>query len=293
MEGKQPSRTARSVAGLRAAHQLADKAAVFKDDFARPLLDEEALAEADENSRHPEGKSFRFFIAARSRFAEDCIAADVARGLRQVVILGAGLDTFGLRNPYRDLGLHVYEVDHPATQIWKRERLAAARIEVPADITFVPVDFERDDLTRTLAGNGFRQEDPVLYVWLGVVPYLRRETVFALLRSVGAGTDAGIVFDYSEPLENYAPERRARAEAMAAAVASLGEPWVTLLDPVDLAATLRSLGFRHIEDLGPSKIATRYFGRPAAAPGSEAGPHILFASTRTEPVEVQATGPQG
>jgi methyltransferase (TIGR00027 family) len=279
MDGREPSRTAQQVAGLRAAHQLADEASVFKDPFARSILDTDALAAADRSARDPSKKSFRLFIAARSRFSDDCIAREAGAGLRQVVVLGAGLDTFGLRNPYREAGLHVYEVDHPATQAWKRRRLAAAGISLPSKLSFVPVDFEQDDLAGRLAAGGFRRQDPALYVWLGVVPYLERRTVFSLLRFVASSPQAGIVFDYSEPLENYAPDRRARAEAMAARVAAAGEPWITLLDPKELAEELAAMGFRRIEDLGPSATARRYFDSPARTADNEAGPHIVFAGT--------------
>lgn len=275
MEGKEPSRTARTVAGHRAAHQIADKAFVFQDPYARLILDDEALAEADTRALDPSARTFRLFIAARSRFADDCLAAEVERGVRQVVVLGAGLDTLGLRNPYRDLGVTVFEVDHPASQAWKRERLSAAGLA--ADLTFVPVDFEREDLSERLAAEGFRHDKPALYIWLGVVPYLERETVFSLLRFVASGTGTGIVFDYSEPLENYAPERRARAEAMKAKVAASGEPWITLLDPAELSVELTATGFQYIEDLGPSGIAARYFGAAPQSGKGDAGPHILFA----------------
>jgi methyltransferase (TIGR00027 family) len=283
MEGQQPSRTARSVAGLRAAHQVIDDGFVFKDEYARVILDADTLAQADERARAPDARPFRLFVAARSRFADDCIAIEVSRGLRQVVVLGAGLDTLGLRNPYREIGLQVFEVDFPATQLWKRDRLAALGIPQPPGLTFVPVDFERDDLRSKLIDSGFRVDLPVLYIWLGVVPYLKTDTVFSLLRSVAASDAAGIVFDYSEPLENYAPERRARAEAMAARVAATGEPWITLLDPADLAKKLAAMGFVHVEDLTPSATAKRYFGLPAEAPDRGAGPHILFAGTQQKP----------
>ncbi len=115
------------------------------------------------------------------------------------------------------------------------------------------------------------------------MPYLERQTVFSLLRFVASGTGTGIVFDYSEPLENYAPERRVRAEAMKAKVAAAGEPWITLLDPAELWAELTAMGFHHIEDLGPAGMATRYFGAPPQSGKGDAGPHILFAR-RTPPV---------
>ncbi|WP_117195226.1 class I SAM-dependent methyltransferase [Rhizobium terrae] len=283
MEGREPSRTAKQVAGSRAAHQIIDNASVFKDPYARVILDAESIAAADEKARDPSTKPFRMFLAARSRFADDCIAREAGLGLRQVVMLGAGLDTFGLRNPHRDAGLRVFEVDHPATQAWKKERLAASEIALPSELTFVPVDFERDDLAEKLEASGFRKDERALYVWLGVVPYLEKQTVFSLLRFVAGSAEAGIIFDYSEPLENYAPERRARAATMAARVAAAGEPWITLFDPTELARELTAMGFHHIEDLGPSATARRYFGASADTPDGGAGPHILFART-TPPV---------
>ncbi|PDS73214.1 SAM-dependent methyltransferase [Rhizobium sp. L43] len=280
MDGKGPSRTARLVAGSRAAHQIIDGSSVFEDPYARMILDAEAVAAADKHAQDPGTKPFRLFLAARSRFAEDCVAKEVEHGLRQVVVLGAGLDTFGLRNPYRDIGLKVFEVDHPATQAWKRERLLVSGITVPSELSFIPVDFERDDLAEQLTASDFQKDEPALYIWLGVLPYLERQTIFSLLRFVAASPEAGIVFDYSEPLENYAPERRVRAAAMAARVAEAGEPWITLLDPGELAGELAAMGFRYVEDLGPSGMARRYFGAPDDAPDSGAGPHVLFARKR-------------
>jgi methyltransferase (TIGR00027 family) len=138
-----PSLTARGAAGHRAAHQQLDSGSVFRDRFAREILGAEGCAEADERARDWGLRPLRLLIAARSRFAEEALAATVAAGLRQAVALGAGLDTFALRNPHAQRGLRVFEVDHPATQAWKRRRLAEAGLDVPPLLTFVPVDFER------------------------------------------------------------------------------------------------------------------------------------------------------
>src|SRR5262249_45711809 len=114
---KEPSRTALAVAAMRAVHQTEDGAAVFSDPLARTILgpDADALI-AKFGAADPAQKRMRLFVAARSRFAEDSLARAVARGVRQAVVLGAGLDTFALRNPSAGQGLRVFEVDHPATQ---------------------------------------------------------------------------------------------------------------------------------------------------------------------------------
>ncbi|EJB07894.1 methyltransferase, putative, TIGR00027 family [Rhizobium leguminosarum bv. trifolii WSM597] len=274
MRATEPSRTAMGAAAYRAAHQNVDGGAIFRDPYARRILGEEASAEADLKAEVPSTRSFRLFMAARSRYAEDCLALSVAKGVRQAIILGAGLDTFALRNPHA--GLKVFEVDHPATQSWKQMRLSEIGLTQNLP-TFVPVDFEQEDLGMRLADCGFELETASFFIWLGVVPYLTEPSVFALLRFVAGLPSSSIVFDYSEPLENYPAERRARAEEMGARTAAAGEPWLTHFDPKQLADRLLSLGFRSLEDIGPTEMAKRFFGLPADAPDRGAGPHVVFA----------------
>lgn len=109
------------------------------------------------------GRYRRVFMAARSRFAEDCLTTAVSRGVRQVVVLGAGLDTFSLRHPHSSLGVRVFEVDHPATQVWKRERITEAGLAAPASLTFAPVDFERQSLAEGLVAAGFESTWPAFF----------------------------------------------------------------------------------------------------------------------------------
>jgi methyltransferase (TIGR00027 family) len=111
----------------------------------------------------------RIFIAVRTRFAEDALAAAVQRGVCQVVVLGAGLDTFAYRSTLRDR-LRIFEVDHPATQAWKHQRLGDAAIAIPTSLTSAPVDFERQTLAEGLAAAGFDPAQQTFFTWLGVVP---------------------------------------------------------------------------------------------------------------------------
>src|SRR5690349_1789222 len=164
METGQPSRTAWSAARYRAAHQLVEHGAIFQDPFAVRILGvppDELLADAPR-------RAMRVFIAARHRFAEDALAAAVSRGVRQVVVLGAGLDTFAYRNSFE--GVRVIEVDHPDTQAWKRERLAETGIAIPPPVSYAGVDFEKDTL-----GDVLKLDGPAFFIWLGVVPYLTRD----------------------------------------------------------------------------------------------------------------------
>jgi methyltransferase (TIGR00027 family) len=278
MHENEPSRTALGAAAFRAAHQTVDGGAIFADALARLVLGPDADAiMAKFEAADPGHGRFRMFMAARSRFAEDCLALAVARGVRQAVILGGGLDTFALRNPHRERGLHVIEVDHPATQAWKRKRLAEAGIAVPAWMTFAPVDLERQDLATGLVDAGFQPGEPAFFHWLGVVPYLPRGAVTAALQFIAGLPGSEVVFDYTEPIENYPEHRRAYIAAAAARVAALGEPWTTYFDPGELSAELRVLGFEEQEDLGIAEIARRFLDAPARQIDTGPGPHIMRA----------------
>jgi methyltransferase (TIGR00027 family) len=186
MDEQAPSRTAFGAAAHRAAHQVLDQGAVFGDPLALAILGPEADAVVREAEADPTRRGLRLFIAARSHVAETALASAVLdRGVRQLVILGAGLDTFAYRNPFRET-LRVFEVDHPATQAWKRRRLAEASIPVPPSLTFAPVDFEREDLLARLCAHGFEPGRPSFFTWLGVVPYLTSQAVVATLAMIGA-----------------------------------------------------------------------------------------------------------
>ncbi|XUM20413.1 class I SAM-dependent methyltransferase [Bradyrhizobium oligotrophicum S58] len=277
MQMGQPSRTAFGAAILRAAHQTVDGASIFVDPLASTLLGEEADALIAAASADPSKQQLRLFMAARSRVAEDALAVAVARGVRQAAIIGAGLDTFALRNPHEASGLRVFEADHPATQAWKRERIAAAGRAFPASLTFVPVDFERQHLGDALAAEGFQLDEPAFFHWLGVVPYLKREAILAALTFMASVPGAEVVFDYTEPLDNYAPARRANVAALAARTAAIGEPWLSYFDPSDLADELRKCGFDQMEDFCLADITTRFLGAPGEGRVREAGPHVVHA----------------
>src|SRR5215470_18865403 len=201
MQEQQPSRTALGAAAYRAAHQHHDAGRIFYYPLARVVLGLDADRIIAELANDPASDPLRLFIAARSRFAEDCLAAAAEGGIRQAVVLGAGLDTMALRQPNADVGVRIYEVDHPATQQWKRNRLAEAGLTAPANVAYVAVDFEKDDLASALAMAGFRKDMPAFFTWLGVVPYLHRDTVITTLRTIADARNSEIVFDYTEPLE--------------------------------------------------------------------------------------------
>ena len=278
MQSGKPSRTAWAAATHRAAHQVIEQGRIFNDPLALRILGKDAETVAREAMERPAGRWMRVFIAARTRFAEDALAAAVEGGVRQVVVLGAGLDTFAYRSPLRDR-LRIFDVDHPATQAWKRERLADASIPIPDSLTYAPVDFERQSLAEGLAAAGFDPEQQTFFTWLGVVPYVSTEAVWSTLGFVARlRGGAHVVFDYGDPPDSLSGEMRIRHDRRAALVAGLGEAWVSYFHADELRAGLLALGFTEIEDLGPPQIAARYFpNRRGTLP--DKGGHILRAAT--------------
>jgi methyltransferase (TIGR00027 family) len=151
------------IARQRAAHQVLDHGSILDDPFAMKILREDEKDVLQFANKHPLASIGRLFTTARSRIAEDALSRAVERGIRQIVILGAGLDTFALRNPHGALEIRIYEVDHPATQAWKLERLAEAQIALPPWLILVPVDFERNDVGEKLVAAGFQQNSPAFF----------------------------------------------------------------------------------------------------------------------------------
>ena len=278
MQTGEPSRTAWAAAMHRAAHQVLDRGFLFQDALALRILgvDEEAVRSASEGEAR---RKMRMFIAMRTRFAEDALAAAVKDGTRQLVVLGAGLDTFAYRSAH-GARLQVFEVDFPATQAWKRERLVAAGIEIPAWVAFVPVDFEHETLAERLVASGFEPNAPTFFTWLGVVPYLSETAIFATLGWIaGLAGGAQVVFDYADPPETLDAETRVYHDARAARVAEIGERWVTYFEAEPLRERLMAIGFLEVEDLRPGQMIKRFFpARGKQRP--RRGGHLLRAWTR-------------
>jgi methyltransferase (TIGR00027 family) len=264
MQEAAPSRTAMGVAIRRAAHQLLDRPRrVLDDPLALLVIGEEVrsrLERAPEEQETRFSRALRAFVVARSRFAEDELTRAVERGVKQYVVLGAGLDTFGYRNPYPPSALRVFEVDHPATQAWKRTRLAAAGVAIPAALTFAAVDFERQTLVDGLSAAGFDPAAATFFSWLGVTMYLTTEAVRSVIELVASTPPAGgLVFDYAVPRASLSPLGRLAFDAVAERVKAAGEPFQATFDPGELRDQLFRAGFRVVEELGRDELNARYF----------------------------------
>jgi methyltransferase (TIGR00027 family) len=259
MEQAIPSRTALRVALRRAAHQLHDSPVVFDDPVAVALLGAtyaEELRRTPLREDRPFSIALRAFLVARSRYAEDNLRKAVEGGVEQYVLLGAGLDTFAYRNAYAKL--RVFEVDHPATQEWKRELLQRNRIAIPESVTYTPVDFECQSLSAQLGDAGFNHRAPTFFAWLGVVPYLTLEAFRGTLGFISAQPPgSGLTLDYGQPRAVLPLLEQLAHDSLASRVEKAGEPFRLFFTPADIAAEFTR--FLNLEDLGSPEINARYF----------------------------------
>ena len=262
-----PSRTALLCGIARARHQLLDGGEIFPDplalDILGPVLAERLRAGLDGKGRQDRGKdagsfsqAMRGALVVRSRIAEDTLRDAVAAGATQYVLLGAGLDTFALRNQWPAGLQRVFEVDHPATQAWKQGLASQAGLAMPPGGTFVPVDFERQDFMAQLAAHGFDPAARTVFAWLGVTMYLAPAAVEATLQRIGTQAAPGsvLVFDYVRKPAPLQWGRKLALGLMARRFRRMGEPWRCFLGDEALQAMLTRHGFAAAEFITPERI---------------------------------------
>jgi len=303
MEANQFSRTALITAYIRAYHAAHDEPKVFDDFMGHRLITVEGqhalqvrlidslqLAEPelarsyfDQTSPLPWWvRVIAGAVLSRARYAEDCLEQAIRQGARQYVILGAGMDTFAFRRLDLLEQVQVFEVDHPETQAFKRQRLAEAGLKPPWALHFIPADLEKENLATALMRSSYDPKALTFFGWLGVTYYLAPESVFATLRDIAdvALTRSSVVFDYLDT-GFFAPENPHKSvHAVLDNVRRIGEPMQTGFDPPALATHLSSLGFHLLEDLSPSDIEERYFRD--RKDGYHAGNYIHFAWAAVE-----------
>jgi methyltransferase (TIGR00027 family) len=264
VENEDVSRTAIQVAMRRAAHLLLDAdPKILIDRFASQLAgfasDQELLA-GYRSLPLADVPWMRTPFVLRDRYTEDQLAQAFQKGIAQCVILGAGLNSFAYRQPEGMLGLQVFEVDHPATQTWKRRRVAELELVVPATLHYAPVDFEKETLIDGLLRTSFNQEAPAFFSWLGVTQYLTQPAILRTLQDIVAVAAPGseLVIQFIAPAEALVDKEAALVTALAEGAARVGEPWLTFFKPVDLEKHLRRIGLEEIVHFGADEASTSY-----------------------------------
>jgi methyltransferase (TIGR00027 family) len=260
----QPSLTALTAAAARAAHLIVDtEPVIFADTLAQAMLGERAeelISYHRAHGTHPVLAGARAQVTCRSRYAEDRLADAIGRGIGQYVLLGAGLDSFAYRSPLARQ-VRVFEVDHPATQEYKRRvREVAEGGGRVGGVRFVAVDFGRDSLGEALGRAGFDAEQPALVSWLGVTMYLDESAIEAAVSVLGGfAPGSEVVVDYMLPAGMRDAAGQMYADLVGQAAAEWGEPWRSAFAPGAMAALLARHGF------GPARDVRQRDMIPAAA----------------------------
>jgi methyltransferase (TIGR00027 family) len=267
MQEQAPSRTAMATALMRSLHTRADPLPLIDDPWGERLVPPavtRAIAE-----RLPPGASVDGWLRAnpaycnvitRSRYSEDALAEAVARGVRQVVMIGAGFDSYALRRPEAAREVQVFEIDHPATQGLKRSGIAACGLGALEGLHFLAADLSRESLGAVLARSSFSTDAPAFFSWLGVTVYLDRETNLATLRAIAgcAAPGSELVFSYVDQAVFGAGAMAADFQALTRTVADAGEPFVSGFDPATLAGELQAIGLELMDDRDDNQLVAGY-----------------------------------
>jgi methyltransferase (TIGR00027 family) len=261
---------------FRAAHLLWDDSPkIFEDTLALQLSGYESEAALRARFNWLDGelarsggpdfpelfrRRFTANVVMRSRYLEDEVEHAVQRGVSQYVILGAGLDSFAYRRTDLAKVLRIFEVDHPATQAWKRTRLKELAIELPTNLSLVPIDFEKRSLIEGLRVRGYSADPPGLFSWLGTTMYLTSSAIFGTLQTIaGLAPETEIIFQYLVSKELLDDESQRFLARTMVATASRGEPFRSFFEPARLAEQVGKLGFAEVSDFGPDAAEARYF----------------------------------
>lgn len=297
MEQNQVSMTAIMTAYIRYFHAQFDTPKIFDDFLAYHLLPEERRAiieqaltsslqfnETNVKALSPQQMAslaglLQFMgssiVLSRSCYTEDKLETAVEQGVKQYIILGAGMDTFSFRRLKLTDQLQVFEVDHPATQAFKRNRITELGWKVPSNLHFVPMDFTQEKLIAALMQSSFDLNAKSFFSWLGVTMYLTREEVLATLSDIAHSIPSGstIVFDYHD---NDTPDK-ATSDFRASLAQQASELMQSGFDPSKLSTDLSGIGLRLLENLSPIDIEEQYFQERADGYHAAEHAHLAYA----------------
>jgi methyltransferase (TIGR00027 family) len=258
-----PSRTALMAAMGRAVHREGPPPHILDDWLAADLAGadgREIVAGMQERASPERLHAFQAWTAARSRFVEDFVVAGVDDGIEQYVLLGAGLDSFAYRRTDLADRLTVFEVDHPLSQAWKRDRLEELQVPIPGNVVFAPVDFETMSLRDGLVAAGMDVDRRAVVAWIGVTMYLERDAIGATLATIGTcASGTRLVLSFDQPAEVLDERGRALLADVSGTAAQLGEPFISPLRRDEVERLLAEHGFTAVTHFGTPDATRDYF----------------------------------
>lgn len=303
------SYTALATALMRSIHTRLDPRPLFDDPWGERLVPDEMKAEftaaIEQSLEHQPGRKQQLEqitqwtgslldsamrtqptyggVVLRTRYTEDALAEAAARGVRQYVIVGAGFDAFSIRRPSFARELEIFELDHPATQAFKRERIAALDVSLPESVHFISVDFRHEGVDDALRRSSYRSDIPAFFAWLGVTTYLPLDANWATLRAMASVAAPGseLVFTYIDAKAFDPAHMTPTMERLRAGAAALGEPWISGFDPKRLPEELQAVGWQIVEDVRNEMLLTRYERIPSDHLHTGRNGHLLRARRDT------------
>ena len=262
IDAREPSFTAMWCAWARNNHATLHPSPIFSDTRSVQLVPEQALervVSAMEGFSQEAADALILLTVVRQRVLADRLSSAHERGVRQLVILGAGLDTTGFGLPEWGGQWRVFEVDHPATQEWKRKRIADVCWEVPPNLVFAPCDFEQDDLLSALAVVGFERQLPVVVSLFGVIIYLTADATKAMLTELATlAPGSEVTLTYESPPDGADPVVQETYDKVSPVVDATGESFVGYYHKSEMEALVCAAGFRDAVDHPIDELNARY-----------------------------------
>jgi len=278
-----PDNTAIRVALWRALHVEVDAPPHVLEDVVGLQLAEPDEGWRERGDMHPMGtRGFRASIVARARFIEDLSTREAAAGVAQYVILGAGLDTLAQRRPELGERMHIFEIDQPGTQAWKRSRLVDIGYDIPDWLHFVPVDFRTDDdWWERLLASGFDPAQPAVVASTGVAMYLTKETNTETLRRLAAALAPGstVAMTFLLPKELLDPADQPGLEISMRGAQASGTPFLSFFAPEEMVGLAVQAGFATARIVSSQQLADTYFAGRSDGLRPSTGEDILVATT--------------
>jgi methyltransferase (TIGR00027 family) len=277
-----PDSTAVRTALWRAIHVQADAPPhVLDDDIGLRLAapDDGWRSRPDMDVQGTRG--YRASIVGRARFIEDLVEQRAQHGATQYVILGAGLDTFAQRKPAFASRLHLYEVDRPGAEAWKRQRLVELGYGIPPWLHLVPVDFEAgESWWDRIAEAGFDSNQPAVVASTGVSMYLTHEANLATLRQLARlAPGSTLAMTFLLPLDLVDPDERAMHAAVYERARAAGTPFVSFFRPEEMLTLAREAGFADAQYISTADLTARYFSQRDDGLRPATGEAFLVATT--------------
>lgn len=267
----------------RAYHSLYDEPKIFDDFLAKDMMTQEtfdfighslasslSFFDPETAARQlPENESLAYVMRAqsapislaRARYTEDYLERAVSEGYTQYVLLGAGLDTFAFRRPDMMKRLHVYELDQPVTQGYKRARIGELGWNIPENLCFIPIDLASEDLAAALYDEGFNGDEKSVFNWLGVTYYLEKADIISTFSRIAKASAPGstVVFDYLDKDAFDDTKASKRVKTARQIVSNAGEPMKSGFEGGELKLLLTAAGLELVEDMDPAAVQRAYF----------------------------------